>query len=167
MPIPCTTPPSACTRACAHQGAADDLVVRVRLVAPQGHDVHDEARGAEVALFGALLGHAAREGGGLLAQRLKRGYLVTVGTPHGHRAGEDRAAVEPHGAQAAAARLAAALDALEAPRAQELEQRLVRGGVLLDLVTVDDQIDEHTVSRPSPAASVNARRPTSRARRRR
>ena len=101
--------------------------------------VHDEARGTEAALLGALLGHAARQTGGLRLQPLERGDRTALHARHGDGTREDGALVEPHRAQAAARGLAAALDGLASVRAQEVEQGHVRGDVLNDAPSVQGE----------------------------
>ncbi len=102
---------------------------------------HDHAGGAEPALERVrvqerLLHRVQRAA---LGQSLDRRHLPPGGAERGHQAGMHRRAVEPHGAGAAIAGIAALLHAEAALLAQEGPQALARLGRRPDPTTVDGE----------------------------
>ncbi len=127
----------------ARKRAANLGVGGVGVLAVQGKHVHLKSGRAKAALLGAFLGHALGKklAGGPRA--LKGGELVAVDARHVDRARQHGLAVQPHGAQAAVAGLAAALHALDAVRAAPREDGLVGLDVLGHGATVKGERDLH------------------------
>ena len=148
----------------AGEVAAHGLVVRARVGGVEREHGHLEARRAEAALLGALLGEAlGKKLAAAVAHALEGGHLAAVGARHHDGAREHRLAVHENGAQAAVARLAGALDGLEAVSAAEVKEGHVGADVLGEGRAVEGEGDLHGTyasfsARGLAAAAATARR---------
>ena len=128
----------------AGEVAAHGLVVGAGAGGVEREHGHLEARCAEAALLGPLLGEAlGQKLAAAVAHALERGDLVAVCAGHHDRAREHGLAVKQNGAEAAVGGLARALHGLVAVRAAEVEERHVRADVLLEARAVQGEVDEH------------------------
>ena len=148
----------------AGEVAAHGLVVGARVGGVEREHGHLEARRAEAALLGALLGEAlGKKLAAAVAHALEGGHLAAVGARHHDGAREHRLAVQKNGAQAAVARLAGALDGLEAVSAAEVKEGHVGADVLGEGRAVEGEGDLHGTyasfsARGLAAAAATARR---------